>query len=103
MEAPTKSFCELFYPLRLVRGLTLPVLSYFTGWEFTEKLQEAFQHARLEDCWIPYFCITTNMTTSDMNVHYTGTMWRLIRASMTVVGLLPPIVDSDTGELLVDG
>lgn len=36
-----------------------------------------------------------------MDVHYTGYAWRYIRASMTLVGLLPPL--SDEGHMLVDG
>ena len=30
-----------------------------------------------------------------------GTLWRLVRASMTIVGLLPPVFED--GDLLVDG
>ncbi len=31
-----------------------------------------------------------------------GTLWRYVRASMTIVGLLPP-VSAENGDLLVDG
>ncbi len=31
-----------------------------------------------------------------------GLLWKLVRASMTIVGLLPPVC-TDEGELLVDG
>src|SRR5262245_34198927 len=103
MVAATKAFCSIFATWKLVKGLTLPLLSYFDGWPFSEAIQRAFGHTQLEDSFIRYFCITTNMTTSDINIHYRGDMWRYIRASMTVVGLLPPIVDSATGDLLVDG
>lgn len=36
-----------------------------------------------------------------MEIHDSGYAWRYIRASMTLVGLLPPI--SDNGKVLVDG
>jgi len=36
-----------------------------------------------------------------MEVHTTGYAWRYIRASMTLAGLLPPLVDE--GNMLVDG
>ena len=36
-----------------------------------------------------------------MDVHTTGFAWRFIRASMTLVGLLPPM--SEDGQMLVDG
>ena len=36
-----------------------------------------------------------------MEVHTTGYAWRYVRASMTLAGLLPPLVDE--GNMLVDG
>lgn len=36
-----------------------------------------------------------------MEVHTTGYAWRYIRASMTLAGLIPPLVDD--GQMLVDG
>lgn len=51
--------------------------------------------------WLTFFCNTTNITHSRMDVHYTGYVWRYVRASMTLVGLLPPL--SDEGNMLVDG
>ena len=51
--------------------------------------------------WLPYFCNTANITTSSMEIHETGYAWRYIRASMTLVGLLPPLCDR--GNMLVDG
>jgi lysophospholipid hydrolase len=51
--------------------------------------------------WIPYFCNSTNITHSRLEIHRTGYAWRYVRASMTLAGLLPPL--SDRGSLLVDG
>lgn len=53
------------------------------------------------DMWIPYFCNSTNITHSRLEIHRTGYAWRYVRASMTLAGLLPPL--SDRGSLLVDG
>jgi hypothetical protein len=39
--------------------------------------------------------------TSKMEIHETGYAWRFIRASMTLVGLIPPLCDA--GQMLVDG
>lgn len=51
--------------------------------------------------WLPFFCNTTNITHSRMEVHTTGYAWRYIRASMSLAGLLPPLCDD--GDMLVDG
>jgi lysophospholipid hydrolase len=55
----------------------------------------------IEDCWIPYFAVTTNITWSKMEVHTSGYMWRYIRASMSLSGYLPPLCDN--GSMLLDG
>jgi len=47
--------------------------------------------SQIEDMWINFFCISTNVTQSRMEVHRTGPVWRYVRASMTIAGLLPPI------------
>ena len=48
-----------------------------------------------------YFCMSTNLSKGQPNVHTTGLLWRLIRASMTIVGMVPPVYED--GDLLVDG
>lgn len=79
--------------------------------------RQAFYDLHIEDMWLPYFCNTTNINTSQMDIHETGYAWRFIRkssvspvqsisslkvgASMTLVGLLPPLCDN--GNMLVDG
>ena len=36
-----------------------------------------------------------------MEIHTTGYAWRYIRGSMTLAGLIPPLIDG--GDMLVDG
>ncbi|KXN88897.1 Lysophospholipase NTE1 [Leucoagaricus sp. SymC.cos] len=79
----------------------LTLLHLQQGHEFNRSLYKAFYDLHIEDMWLPYFCNTTNIMTSRMEIHETGYAWRFIRASMTLVGLLPPLCDN--GQLLVDG
>uniref|UniRef100_A0A8C7RL24 lysophospholipase n=1 Tax=Oncorhynchus mykiss TaxID=8022 RepID=A0A8C7RL24_ONCMY len=55
------------------------------------------------DLWIPYFNITTDITASSMRVHTDGSLWRYVRASMSLSGYLPPLCDPKDGHLLMDG
>uniref|UniRef100_A0A673BEP4 lysophospholipase n=1 Tax=Sphaeramia orbicularis TaxID=375764 RepID=A0A673BEP4_9TELE len=55
------------------------------------------------DLWIPYFNITTDITASTMRVHTDGSLWRYVRASMSLSGYLPPLCDPKDGHLLMDG
>ena len=85
----------------LLTDLTLPVVSYFSGEAFNEAIQDVFRDTQIEDLWINYFCVTTNVTQHSMGVHEAGCLWRHCRASMTVNGLLPPMVMD--GDVVVDG
>ncbi|KAJ8518792.1 hypothetical protein ONZ45_g4175 [Pleurotus djamor] len=86
---------------RMLSDVTYPIVAYTTGHEFNRSIYKAFYDLHIEDMWLPYFCNTTNINTSRMDIHETGYAWRFIRASMTLVGLLPPLCDN--GNMLVDG
>ncbi|CAO1630888.1 unnamed protein product [Sympodiomycopsis kandeliae] len=86
---------------RFASDVTYPVVSYTTGHEFNRGIFKALGDTHIEDMWLPFFCNTTNITWSRMEVHTTGYAWRFIRGSMTLAGLLPPLVEE--GNMLVDG
>ncbi|KAH9050541.1 patatin-domain-containing protein [Lactarius hengduanensis] len=86
---------------RMLSDVTYPLVAYTTGHEFNRSIYKAFYDLHIEDMWLPFFCNTANITTSRMEIHETGYAWRFIRASMTLVGLVPPLCDN--GNMLVDG
>lgn len=86
---------------RMLFDLTYPVTSYITGHEFNRGIWKVFGVHEIEDFWIRYFCNSTNITTSTMEIHERGYAWRFIRASMSLAGLLPPITYN--GLMLLDG
>ncbi|TBU49283.1 patatin-domain-containing protein [Dichomitus squalens] len=86
---------------RMLSDVTYPIVAYTTGHEFNRSIYKAFYDLHIEDMWLPFFCNSTNLNPSQMEIHETGYAWRFIRASMTLVGLLPPICDN--GSMLVDG
>lgn len=86
---------------RMLFDLTYPVTSYITGHEFNRGIWKVFGVHEIEDFWIRYFCNSTNITNSTMEIHERGYAWRFIRASMSLAGLLPPITYN--GLMLLDG
>ena len=38
--------------------------------------------------------MSTNLSKGCPAVHSTGLLWRLVRASMTIVGLVPPVYEA---------
>ena len=73
--------------------LTVPVVSYFSGFRMNRALEPLFRGAKIEDCWLPFFCLTLDLISCAPIVHRNGTLWRYVRASMALVGFLPPVCD----------
>ncbi|XP_076005517.1 patatin-like phospholipase domain-containing protein 7 [Genypterus blacodes] len=86
-----------------VLDLTYPVTSMFSGASFNSSISSVFKDKQIEDLWLPYFNITTDITASAMRVHTDGSLWRYVRASMSLSGYLPPLCDPKDGHLLMDG
>ncbi|KAJ2934330.1 hypothetical protein H1R20_g2760, partial [Candolleomyces eurysporus] len=64
---------------RILSDVTYPIVAYTTGHEFNRSLYKAFYDLHIEDMWLPYFCNSTNIMTSRMEIHETGYAWRYIR------------------------
>ena len=90
-------------PRHLLTDLTLPVLSIFSGKGVDRILRTVLGDTDIEDLWLSFFCVSTNLTSGGLSTHTSGTVWRYVRASMTILGMLPPVRDDQTGDLLVDG
>ncbi|XP_031548812.1 patatin-like phospholipase domain-containing protein 7 [Actinia tenebrosa] len=86
-----------------ILDLTYPFTSIFSGNGFNASIRSSFGERQIEDLLLPYFCITTDITSSRMRVHTDGSLWRYVRASMSLSGYLPPLCDPKDGHLLLDG
>ncbi|XP_018649024.1 neuropathy target esterase/swiss cheese-related protein [Schistosoma mansoni] len=71
--------------------------------ELNRQLQSIFHDRQIEDFWLPFFCVTTDITNCKMRIHTQGSSWRYVRASMSLSGYLPPLCDPYDGSLLLDG
>ncbi|XP_077479437.1 patatin-like phospholipase domain-containing protein 7a isoform X2 [Stigmatopora argus] len=94
---------EMTSVFKKVLDLTYPVTSMFSGAAFNSSISNVFKSKQIEDLWIPYFNITADISASAMRVHTDGSLWRYVRASMTLSGYLPPLCDPKDGHLLMDG
>ncbi len=80
---------------------TVPTVSLLRGERITRKLRSFLGELDIADLWVPYFCLSTNLTTAGPHVHERGDLVAAIRASIAIPGVLPPVPLD--GELLVDG
>jgi predicted acylesterase/phospholipase RssA len=76
-----------------ISDLTLPIVAYFSGFRTNGAIKAGFRDSKIEDCWLPFFCMTLDLVSSRSIAHRNGTLWRYVRASMALVGFLPPLCD----------
>lgn len=81
--------------------LTLPLVSFFSGYRFNRGIQKSLGRRRIQDLVCNFFCVSTDLRNNTQVVHTKGICWRYVRASMTLQSYLPPL--SEDGTLLVDG
>lgn len=81
---------------------TLPLIALFRGAKVSALLKKHFGDVRIEDLPKPFFCISSDLTTGRDYIHRSGPLWRALRASVALPGILPPVTE-EGGHLLVDG
>jgi predicted acylesterase/phospholipase RssA len=81
---------------------TFPAVALGRGDRLTSGIRECFGDLSIEDLWLGYYCVSTNLTKGSARVHSFGPVWSAVRSSVAIPGILPP-VRSDDGHLLVDG
>ncbi|KAJ1719983.1 phosphatidylcholine and lysophosphatidylcholine phospholipase [Coemansia erecta] len=103
IHGPLKAFSRRMSSLwRFLLDVTYPILAYTTGREFNRAIWKVFRETEIEDLWLPFYCMTANITRSRPEVHTSGVLWRVVRASMSLGGFVPPLCD-ENGDMLVDG
>ncbi|GJD50885.1 putative NTE family protein [Methylobacterium crusticola] len=80
---------------------TLPLAALTRGTKVDRRLAAHFGEARIEDLWLPFQCVSSNLTTGAAMVHADGPLAHALRASIAIPGLLPPVLAP--GGVLVDG
>lgn len=84
------------------RDFTLPMISLLSGRAAGRMLKMMFGDRAIEDLWLNYYCVSTNLSRAVLMIHRRGPVRRWIRASISLPGSAPPLID-DHGDLLIDG
>jgi len=84
----------------------LPMMSFVRGKRVRRITEQAIEDGAgsqigIEDTWIPYFCIATDLSVSEQAVLNRGSLSRSLLASFSIPGALPPVIIND--HLMVDG
>ncbi|MEQ1608992.1 MAG: patatin-like phospholipase family protein [Hyphomonadaceae bacterium] len=79
----------------------LPVVGLVKGHKVDARLKEHFGDRLIEDLPIPFFAVSTNLTQGTFQVHTRGLLRDALRATISLPGILPPVVSAK--QVLVDG
>ncbi|XP_047221562.1 patatin-like phospholipase domain-containing protein 6 isoform X4 [Girardinichthys multiradiatus] len=71
---------------KTVLDLTYPITSMFSGSAFNTSIYKVFQDKQIEDLWLPYFNVTTDITASAMRVHQDADIARNV-GTRTVIAI----------------
>ena len=94
-----QAVCKQF--VRSTLDYTLPVTSLLKGGKIRSILEGVLGERQIEDLWLPYFCMATNLTQADQVVHRRGPLADAVRSSISLPGIMVPFYHN--GDLLVDG
>ena len=78
-----------------------PVFSLLSRKRLDRMIRERFGSLTIEDLPINYFCVSSNLTQSNFEVHRSGILTKAIRASISLPGILTPVIKDKN--VLVDG
>jgi NTE family protein len=93
---------DIFVTRKALRRWTWPRYSLLDHTELDQALALNFTSVDIEDLWIPYFAVSTNLSRNAKHCHRSGPLWEAVRATSAVPAMLPPFFTAD-GEMLVDG
>jgi NTE family protein len=92
---------DTFVRANFLNDYAIPRYSIIRGRKFAARLGEVFGDRQIEDLRMPFFCVSTNLTTGQPMVHDRGSLAVWVGTSMAIPGVGPPVAYH--GDLLCDG
>lgn len=101
LDAIQDQFQSILRSVNYYSDMTLPIVAFSTGAFVTHQYKQLYGEMQIEDLFLPYFAVSANLSQARTVVHRTGELVQAVRASATVPGIAPPVVQE--GDLLIDG
>jgi NTE family protein len=101
IEELTDRMRDAFVKGNPLNDYTIPLIALVRGKKVSSLLERNYGDLRIEELPKPFFCVSSDLTTGKVHVHRAGVLWRALRASVALPGILPPVTYH--GHLLVDG
>jgi NTE family protein len=93
---------KAFVTTNPLSDVAFPMIAMTHGETVRERLAEHFGDRCISDLWLPFFCVSGNLTTGAYELHRSGLVREALRATISLPGVLPPVT-LDNNNVLVDG
>jgi len=90
-----------FASSRALFDYTPPFLSIMSSRKISQVYKDLFGELMIEDCWTPFFAVSSNMSRAIPMMLTTGSIRRAIRATTAIPGVFTPMLIDN--EVMVDG
>jgi NTE family protein len=101
-EEIDRAIHDIFVTQKALRRYTWPRYSILDHTRFDRLLAQYYGGIDIEDLWLPFLAVSTNLSRYGLHCHQRGNLWAAVRASGSIPALLPPCY-TDDGQMLVDG
>jgi predicted acylesterase/phospholipase RssA/CRP-like cAMP-binding protein len=89
------------HPRKVLFDPTVPFAALQASKKVTRLMQRLYRDLQLEDLWVPFATVATNLSTTQRVVYERGPLWLAVRASLAIPGVFVPVIDD--GDVIVDG
>lgn len=86
---------------RSIFDYTFPMVAIMKSAKVTRLLHNIYGDVNIEDMWIPFFCIASNLSTAEVIINTRGKLHQALRASMSIPGVFSPVIRD--GDIIIDG
>ena len=100
-ERLTKLCQETFQKDNPFNDYAIPVVSLLRSRKIDKAARRAYGDANIEDLWLAFFCVSSNLSSCGLKVHTEGPVWTAVRTSSSLPGIMVPVIHD--GVVHVDG
>lgn len=99
--AETYDLAQQFSNTKSIFDYTFPIIALMNSRKVSNLLQMACGDVDIEDLWMPFFCIASNLSKAEMVISSRGKLHKALRASMSIPGVFSPVIRD--GDIFIDG
>lgn len=94
-------YAGMYGSRKVLFDFTFPIVSVMASNKVSSVMESFFGDYSIEDMWIPWFAITTNLTKQEPVVNKRGLLKDVVRASISLPAVFSPVIRD--GDVYVDG